>query len=86
MVARTTNHIEPCPVCGRIPKVIFDGDAELFCNVSFCTVRCRRFLFKHLEADAYGDTREDAFAIAVDRWNTAVTGRKFVIEGEFREN
>ena len=65
---KTDKHLEPCPICGRIPKVYIE---ELGAGWgSWCTILCKKpFKKPHLKIEEGKASLDRAIMYAVNIWN-----------------
>lgn len=62
--------INPCPVCGKMPKVIRDYGYEQSGFGAWCTIVCKPLIGKpHLKVEQGKSTYIRAFKYAVKEWN-----------------
>lgn len=60
----------PCPVCGKQPKIYRDYNYEISGFGSWCTIECKPFLRKpHLMVECGKSLWGRALVGAVDMWN-----------------
>ena len=62
--------LNPCPVCGKQPKIKRDYSYEAAGFGAWCTIQCKPFLRKpHLKVEEGKALWERALKYAVERWN-----------------
>lgn len=62
--------VNPCPVCGKAPKVIRDYAYEASGFGAWCTIQCKPFLRKsHLKIEEGKSQWDRALKCAVETWN-----------------
>lgn len=65
--------LNPCPICGKIPKVKRDYGYEASCFGAWCTIQCKTFFRKpHLKIENGKSTWERAYKYAIEDWNEMV--------------
>lgn len=66
---------EPCPVCGKQPKIYRDFAYEDAGFGAWCTIECKPFLRKpHLKIESGKAFWKRALVGAVDSWNVKAHG------------
>lgn len=68
--------LEPCPVCGKKPRIKRDYAFESAGYGAWCTIQCKPFLRKtHFKVEEGKSTWERALKYASDRWNRSVMSK-----------
>ena len=69
--------LNPCPICGKIPKVKRDYGYEASWFGAWCTIQCKPFFRKpHLKIENGKSTWERAYKYAAAHWNEATEEMK----------
>lgn len=64
------NMCEPCPVCGKQPKIYRDFGYEGAGFGAWCTIECKPFLRKpHMKVESGKSTWKRALMYAFEAWN-----------------
>jgi len=65
--------LEPCPVCGKTPRIKRDYSYEGSCFGAWCTIECKPFLRKpHLRIEEGKASWERALKYGIEHWNREV--------------
>ena len=65
--------LQPCPVCGKQPKIYRDYSYEDAAFGAWCTIECKPFLRKpHLKVEQGKAQWKRALLYAVDEWQKRV--------------
>lgn len=66
---------EPCPVCGKQPKIYRDFGYEDAGFGAWCTIECKPFLRKpHLKFECGKNSWQRSLVGAVEWWNIKASG------------
>ena len=67
----------PCPICGKMPRVIRDTGYESMSFGAWCTIQCKPLFGKpHLKVEEGKASWERAYMYAIVDWNDLVLSYK----------
>ena len=62
--------LKPCPICGKLPKIIRDYNYEHSGFGAWCTIQCKPFLRKpHLKIEEGKASWDRALKYGIEQWN-----------------
>ena len=65
--------LQPCPICGKNPRIIRDRNYEAMAYGAWCTILCKPFLRKpHLIVESGKASWQRAYEEAAEWWNQEV--------------
>ena len=67
------SELKPCPVCGKIPKIIRDYGYESSGFGAWCIIQCKPFMRRHhMKVEEGKASWERALKYAIEAWNRRV--------------
>ena len=82
-MSKVDKSLDPCPVCGKYPKVYkhlgyrTDEEDNLIRYTNICTIRCKRpFKHVHLSVTVGDDDYKEAYKSTAELWNFEVNKLK----------
>lgn len=61
--------LKPCPVCGKMPKIIRDYTYEMNGFGAWCIIRCKPLFKTHMKVEVGKASWNRALSYALEEWN-----------------